>query len=194
MPLWKGTDRLKVPKARSRGEQTLKAESAWSKGLVYSSRVGLPCTGVCRAGERDRSRVEKRSQGRGRKVECFERGPLALERGKGRQALPLVIKRKKTFPRLERSLGNERGTDRNRRVSSPLSPISSLLLSPSGKLSQKLPILLAEDEKTQPPLVLETQRRPRPKDLPSGIPSSEWPTVLPRVLEQKPSLRHVADE
>jgi len=138
MPLWKGTDRLKVPKARSRGEQTLKAESAWSKGLVYSSRVGLPCTGVCRAGERDRSRVEKRSQGRGRKVECFERGPLALERGKGRQALPLVIKRKKTFPRLERSLGNARGTDRNRRVSSPLSPIFFLFLAPSGKLYQKV--------------------------------------------------------
>ncbi len=178
MPLWKGTDRLKVPKARSRGEQTLKAESAWSKGLVYSSRVGLPCTGVCRAGERDRSRVEKRSQGRGRKVECFERGPLALERGKGRQALPLVIKRKKTFPRLERSLGNERGTDRNRRDSAPLSPIFSLFLAPSGKLSHKLQDLLAEDEQAQRSTSSLIQHRgPGPRNPADGLPASAWPTV-----------------
>ena len=138
MPLWKGTDRLKVPKARSRGEQTLKAESAWSKGLVYSSRVGLPCTGVCRAGERDRSRVEKRSQGRGRKAEGLFGGPLVLEGGKGRQARPNVPKRNMKFPRPERSLGKERGTDRNRRVSSPLSPICSLFLAPSGTLYHKV--------------------------------------------------------
>jgi hypothetical protein len=41
MPLWNGTDRVKVPKARSRCEQTLKAESALSHGFVFSSRVGV---------------------------------------------------------------------------------------------------------------------------------------------------------
>jgi len=40
MPLWNGTDRVKVPKPRSRCEETLKAESALRKGFVFSSRVG----------------------------------------------------------------------------------------------------------------------------------------------------------
>jgi len=42
MPFWNGKDRLKVPKARSRCEETLKAESAWRKGFVFSNRVGVP--------------------------------------------------------------------------------------------------------------------------------------------------------
>ena len=37
-------------------------------------------------------------------------------------------------------------------------------------------------------------RRPGPKHQAYGIPSSEWPTVLRRVLEDKESLRKVADE
>ena len=98
------------------------------------------------------------------------------------------------FPGPKRDPGNDRGTDRNRRVSSPLSPIYYLFLSPSGKLSQKLHIHLAEDEKAQTLLVLETPRRPGPQDLPSAIPSSEWPTVLRRVLEKKQSVRNVAEE
>ncbi len=137
MPLWNGTDRVKVPKARSRCEETLKSESALSHGFVFSSRWGFPCNGLSRAPPRDRSGVEKRSEGRGRKAECLFGGPLALEGEKGRQALPNVTNMKKIFPRPERSLGKERGTDRNRRVSAPLSPIFSLFLAPAGKIVSK---------------------------------------------------------
>src|SRR2546421_12744847 len=115
-------------------------------GSCSPAEWGLPCTGVSRAGERDRSRVEKRSQGRGRKAEGLFGGPLVLEGGKGRQARPNVPKRNMKFPRPERSLGKERGTDRNRRVSAPLSPIFSLFLVPSGRLYQKMQRPLAEEE------------------------------------------------
>ena len=81
-------------------------------GSCSPAEWGFPCTGVSRAGERDRSRVEKRSEGRGRKAEGLFGGPLALERGKGRQALPNVPKRNMKFPRLLWGLGKERGTDR----------------------------------------------------------------------------------
>jgi hypothetical protein len=84
-------------------------------GSCSPAAWGLPCTGVSRAQERDRSRVEKRSEGRGRKAEGLFGGPLALEGGKGRQALPNVPKRNMKFPRLLSCLGKERGTDRNRR-------------------------------------------------------------------------------
>src|SRR2546421_9548743 len=70
----------------------------------------------------------------------------------------------KMFPGFRLDPGNARGTDRNRRVSSPLSPICSLFLEPSGNLSQKLQDLLAEDEQAQrstPPLIQD--RRPGPK-------------------------------
>src|SRR5437764_13601073 len=87
-------------------------------GSCSPAEWGLACTGVSRAGERDRSRVEKRSQGRGRKAESLFAGPLALEGGKGRQARAHVPKRNMTFPRLLSSLGKERGTDRNRRATS----------------------------------------------------------------------------
>jgi hypothetical protein len=43
-------------------------------------------------------------------------------------------------------LSGLKATDRNRRVSVPLSPIFSLFLAPSGKLSHKLQDLLTEDE------------------------------------------------
>ncbi|HEY6410240.1 MAG TPA: hypothetical protein VIY29_22525 [Ktedonobacteraceae bacterium] len=35
-------------------------------------------------------------------------------------------------------------------------------------------------------------RRPGPKQLSYGIPTSEWPTVVQRVVEQKEPLRSVA--
>ena len=41
------------------------------------------------------------------------------------------------------------------------------------------------------PLVIETQRRPGPKDIPYGIPVEEWPTVLARVEHQE-SYRTIA--
>jgi len=40
--------------------------------------------------------------------------------------------------------------------------------------------------------VVIKQRRPGPKHPADGLPASEWPTVLQRVVEQKESLRTVA--
>ena len=55
-------------------------------------------------------------------------------------------------------LSGQKATDRNRRVSSPLSPIYYLFLSPSGKLYQKVQHLLAEEERAEgspPPVVIK---------------------------------------
>jgi len=85
-------------------------------------------------------------------------------------------------------------SNRNRRVSAPLSPIFSLFFASSGILYQKVQRLLAEDETTEgshPPVVIK-HRCPGPKHPAYGIPASEWPTVLQRVLEQKETLRTVA--
>src|SRR5215469_6099759 len=82
------------------------------------------------------------------------------------------------FPGPKRNPGNDRGTDRNRRATSTLSPILYLFQLPSSTLSRKLLITLSVLET---PLVIETQRRPGPKDIPYGIPGSEWPAVLARV-------------
>ncbi len=100
------------------------------------------------------------------------------------------------FPGPKRNPGKERGTDRNRRVSAPLSPIFSLLLAPTGILYQRVQRLLSEEEPAEgntPPAVIK-QRRPRPKQPADGLPASQWPTVLKRVLEKKASLRNVADD
>src|SRR6266568_3912696 len=86
--------------------------------------------------------------------EYRQHSPLHSEQGK----------RKKTCPRPDRRLGHDRGTDRNRRVSAPLSPIFSLFLAPFSKLYLKVQHLLAEDELLQrstPPL--PKYRRPGPK-------------------------------
>src|SRR5438270_7695902 len=97
------------------------------------------------------------------------------------------------FPGPKRDPGNDRGTDRNRRVSSPLSPIFYLFLAPSGILYQQVQRLLAEEETAEgsPPAVIK-QRRPGPKQPADGLPASAWPTVLHRVVEQKEPLRTVA--
>ena len=70
-----------------------------------------------------------------------------------------------------------------------LSPILYLFQLPNSILSRKLQIVLSVIEI---PLVVETQRRPDPKDIPYGIPEDEWPTVLQRVLENHESSRKVA--
>jgi hypothetical protein len=78
-------------------------------------------------------------------------------------------------------------------VSSSLSPIFYLFLIPSGILYQKVQCLLAEDEtpeESHPPVM--KHRRPGPKRPTYGIPASEWPTVIRRVVEQKEPLRSVA--
>jgi hypothetical protein len=91
-------------------------------------------------------------------------------------------------------LGSElKGIERNRRVSNALSPIFSLFLAPSGKLYLKVQHLLAGDELVQrrnPPLL--KRRRPGPKHPNYGLPASEWPAVVQRVVEQKEPLRTVA--
>ncbi|HCF88064.1 MAG TPA: hypothetical protein DEV72_23010 [Ktedonobacter sp.] len=54
--------------------------------------------------------------------------------------------------------------------------------------------LLAEEETaggSHPPVVIK-HRRPGPKNQADGVPASEWPTVLRRVVEQKEPLRTVA--
>jgi hypothetical protein len=78
-------------------------------------------------------------------------------------------------------------------VSNALSPIFYLFLAPSGKLYLKVHHLLREDELVQrnnPPLI--KHRRPGPKHPNYGIPASEWPIVVQRVVEQKEPLRTVA--
>src|SRR6266516_6754683 len=99
----------------------------------------------------------------------------------------------KMFPGPKRNPGNARGTDRNRRVSAPLSPIFSLLLEPSGTLSQKVQHLLSKEEPAEgsPPAVIK-QRRPGPRYPADSLPASEWPTVRQRVVEKKEPLRTVA--
>ena len=54
--------------------------------------------------------------------------------------------------------------------------------------------LLAEEETAagSPPPAVIKQRWPGPKQPADGLPASEWPTVLHRVVEQKESLRTVA--
>jgi hypothetical protein len=79
-------------------------------------------------------------------------------------------------------------------VSAPLSPIFYLFLAPAGTLYQKVQHLLAENETaagSTPPVVIK-HRRPGPQHPAYGIPASEWPTVLHRVVEQKEPLRTVA--
>jgi len=79
-------------------------------------------------------------------------------------------------------------------VSATLSPILYLFLAPAGTLYQKVQQLLTEAETfvgSSPPVVIK-HRRPGPKHPAYGIPASEWPTVLHRVLEQKEPLRTVA--
>ena len=101
--------------------------------------------------------------------------------------------RNKTCPRLLSGPGHDRGTDRNRRVSVPLSPIFYLFLAPAGKLYLKVQHLLAADETAQssnPPLL--KHRRPGPKHPNYGIPAEHWAMVIHRVVEQKEPLRAVA--
>ncbi len=79
-------------------------------------------------------------------------------------------------------------------MSSSLSPIFYLFLIPSGALHQKAQHLLAKDEASEgshPPEVIKHQRT-GPKHPTYSIPTSEWPTVVHRVIEQKESLRTVA--
>ena len=86
-------------------------------------------------------------------------------------------------------------SNRNRRVSSTLSPILYLFLAPSGTLYLKGQQLLAHEEAhdaSPPPIV--SKRRPGPKQPKYGIPTEHWPMIMHRVVENNESLRQVADE
>src|SRR6266481_4642092 len=95
------------------------------------------------------------------------------------------------FPGPTRNPGNVRGTERNRRATTTLSPILYLFQIPSSTLSQNLNIILSQD--VQHLLVIETQRRPRPKDIPYGIPIDQWPMVLARVDNHESYRKLAAD-
>ena len=85
--------------------------------------------------------------------------------------------------------------ERNRRVSSPLSPIFSLFLVPSGKLSLKVQRLLAHDETPDAsPPAMGGKRRPGPKHPNYALPAEHWPMVLHRVVENNEPFRTVAQE
>ena len=71
-----------------------------------------------------------------------------------------------------------------------LSPILYLFQFPSSPLSQKLQKVLAE---VAIPPVIETPRRPGPRDILYGIPEEEWQMVLQRV-DNKESYRKIAAE
>ena len=81
-----------------------------------------------------------------------------------------------------------------RRVSSPLSPIFYLFLAPSGKLYQKVQPLLASEEPAEgsPPPAVIKHRLPGPKSPADGLPASQWPSVVQRVVEKNEPLRTVA--
>jgi hypothetical protein len=71
-------------------------------------------------------------------------------------------------------------------VSNSLSPILYLFLIPSGILYQKVQRLLAEDEtpeESHPPVM--KHRRTGPKHPTYGIPTSQLPTVVHRMVELK---------
>jgi response regulator of citrate/malate metabolism len=92
------------------------------------------------------------------------------------------------MPKTREESWADRGTDRNRRATTTLSPILYLFQLPTSTLYQKLQKNLSE---VDVPLVVETQRRPGPKDIPYGIPVEELPTVLARV-ENHASYRNIA--
>jgi hypothetical protein len=78
--------------------------------------------------------------------------------------------------------------DRNRRATTTLSPILYLFQLPTSTLYQKLQKVLSE---VDIPPVVETPRRPGPKDIPYGIPEDEWQLVLARVANHE-SYRTIA--
>jgi hypothetical protein len=79
--------------------------------------------------------------------------------------------------------------ERNRRAKTTLSPILYLFQIPTSTLYRKLQIVLSQEDQT--PLVIETQRRPGPKDIPYAIPEDQWSVVIARV-ENHESYRKIA--
>ncbi len=112
--------------------------------------------------------------------EYRQHSPLHSEQGK----------RKKTSPRPERSLGHDRGTDRNRRASNSLSPVLIHFLAPHGQLYHRL-LALEQVLGSLPPLV-SAQQRPGPREPHHAIPPEAWPNVVCRVREHHEPLRQVA--
>jgi hypothetical protein len=80
-------------------------------------------------------------------------------------------------------------------VSNALSPIFYLFLAPTGTLYLKVQDVIAQDEvpDANPPPIVGI-RRPEPIHPKYGIPTDQWPIIMPRVVENKESLRTVAQE
>jgi len=93
------------------------------------------------------------------------------------------------FPGPTRNPGNVRGTDRNRRATTTLSPILYLFQLPSSTLYRKLQKVLSETV-VEP---IPEQRRPGPREIPYGIPENEWQIVLSRVANHE-SYRTIAKD
>jgi hypothetical protein len=84
---------------------------------------------------------------------------------------------------------------RNRRVSVTLSPTLTLFLEPHGKLYIKLQQVVAQlQQGITTPLPPATRRRPGPAKPKYRIPSTEWPVLQRRVLENREPLRQVASD
>src|ERR1051326_3023844 len=96
------------------------------------------------------------------------------------------------MPKTQRSLGHDRGTDRNRRASNSLSPVLIHFVAPHGKLFQRL-LALEQALGSLPPLISQ-QQHPGPREPHHSIPPEEWPNVVRRVREHHESLRQVATE
>ncbi len=76
-----------------------------------------------------------------------------------------------------------------------LSPTLTLFLEPYGKLYLKIQlVLLQEQTGIRDPSLEIPKRRTVPKKPRYGIPSSEWPNVIRRVLENQEPLGTVADD
>ena len=75
-------------------------------------------------------------------------------------------------------------------MSNALSPIFYLFNIPTSTLYQKLQKVLSE--MVVPP-VIETQRWPGPRDIPYGIPETQWHVVLARVANHE-SYRKIAKD
>src|SRR5437868_6037894 len=85
---------------------------------------------------------------------------------------------------------NSASPSENRRATTTLSPILYLFQLPTSTLYQKLQKVLSE---VDVPPVVETHRRPGPKDIPYGIPEDEWQRVLARVANHE-SYRKIAKD
>jgi hypothetical protein len=77
-------------------------------------------------------------------------------------------------------------------MSASLSPTLALFIPPDGKLYLKMQLVIAQSL-IKPTLPTEApKRRLGPKQPKRGTPSSDWPTIVSRVIENSEPLRKMA--